>query len=499
MTVAGGGGIFVSYRRQESSHLAGRLYDRLVGRFGEDQVFIDVDAIEPGVDFAEEIFRAVAACQVLLAIIGPAWLTSADEQGHRRLDDPDDIVRLEIEAALARGVRVIPILMEGTVMPGRHDLPESLSGLARRNALPIRHDSFRSDAGRLVTAIERVLPVPGTAEGSRLHDLWPDGNPAGEAAHKGSKPARDEDARVARLFADAEHTARSIPGSSPKARALASIAGALVAIDPDRAARLFADAERAAQSLTDGPWKALALASIAGALAATDPDRAARLFADAERAAQSLTDGSSNAWALASIAGALAVTDPDRAARLFADAERAAQSIPGGSSNAWALASIAGALAATDPDRAERTAQSITDDSWKAWTLASIAGALAATDPDRAARLSADAERTAQSIPGGSSNAWALASIAGAAAVTDPDRAERTAQSITDGPWKALALASIAGALAATDPDRAERTAQSITDDFWKASVLAGIAGGHWQPPTQTPELLLVIEAQRGR
>jgi hypothetical protein len=117
MTLAGDGGIFVSYRRQESSHLAGRLYDRLADRFGEAQVFIDVDTIEPGVDFAEEIFRAVAACKVLLAIIGPAWLSSADGQGGRRLDDPGDIVRLEVEAALQRGVRVIPILMDGAVMP----------------------------------------------------------------------------------------------------------------------------------------------------------------------------------------------------------------------------------------------------------------------------------------------------------------------------------------------------------------------------------------------
>src|SRR5215470_8696588 len=165
MTMAEGGGIFVSYRRQESSHLAGRLYDRLADRFGEGQVFIDVNTIEPGVDFAEEIFRAVAACTVLLAIIGPNWLTATDERGSRRLDDPDDLVRLEIEAALARGVRVIPILVEGAVMPGRRDLPDSLTGLARRNALLIRHESFRSDAGRLITAIERVLAaVPGAAE-----------------------------------------------------------------------------------------------------------------------------------------------------------------------------------------------------------------------------------------------------------------------------------------------------------------------------------------------
>src|SRR5690242_11215994 len=163
MTVAGGVGIIVSYRRQETSHLAGRLYDRLADRFGEDQVFIDVDAIEPGVDFAEEISRAVAACQVLLAVIGPGWLTTTDGQGRRRLDDPDDIVRLEIEAALARDVRVIPILVEGAVMPTRQDLPESLAGLTRRNALVIRHESFRYDAGRRVTAIGRVR-----SEGRRL-------------------------------------------------------------------------------------------------------------------------------------------------------------------------------------------------------------------------------------------------------------------------------------------------------------------------------------------
>jgi hypothetical protein len=95
---------------------------------------------------------------------GPNWLTAADERGHRRLDDPDDFVRLEIEAALTRGARVIPVLAEGAVVPRRQDLPESLAGLARRNALLIRHESFRSDAGRLVTAIERLLaPARGAA------------------------------------------------------------------------------------------------------------------------------------------------------------------------------------------------------------------------------------------------------------------------------------------------------------------------------------------------
>lgn len=91
------------------------MYDRLADHFGKGQVFMDVDAIEPGVDLAEEISCAVAACKVVLAIIGPIWLTASDEQGRRRLDNPDDLVRIEIEAALARDVRVIPILIEDAV------------------------------------------------------------------------------------------------------------------------------------------------------------------------------------------------------------------------------------------------------------------------------------------------------------------------------------------------------------------------------------------------
>jgi hypothetical protein len=191
MTVAEGGGVFVGYRRQETGHLAGRLHDRLADRFGESQVFIDVDAIEPGVDFAEEISRPVAACRVLLAIIGPAWLTTTGEHGRRRLDDPGDIVRLEVEAALARGVRVIPMLVEGAAMPGRRDLPGSLAGLARRNALHIRLDSFRHDAGRLVAAIEGALAAPGTAAVSSTPDARDarPGHASGELTQKGPAAA----------------------------------------------------------------------------------------------------------------------------------------------------------------------------------------------------------------------------------------------------------------------------------------------------------------------
>ena len=160
MSAAASGRVFISYRRQESSGMSGRLYDRLAGQFGQEQVFMDVDTIALGVDFAQVITGAVSTCEVLLAVIGPRWLTVTNQDGQRRLEDPDDIVRLEIAAALERDIRVIPILIEGAQMPRRHELPEDLAGLARRNALSLRHESFRTDADRLLEAIEPILRPP---------------------------------------------------------------------------------------------------------------------------------------------------------------------------------------------------------------------------------------------------------------------------------------------------------------------------------------------------
>jgi hypothetical protein len=154
------GRVFISYRRQDTSGMAGRLYDQLAARFGDDQVFMDVDTLAPGVDFAEVITQAVSACQVLLAVIGPQWLTAGDKDGRRRLNRPDDLVRLEIAAALKRDIHVIPILVQGAVMPRRQELPDNLAGLVRRNALLLRHESFRSDVDKLLAAIELTLGRP---------------------------------------------------------------------------------------------------------------------------------------------------------------------------------------------------------------------------------------------------------------------------------------------------------------------------------------------------
>jgi hypothetical protein len=147
--------IFISYRREDTAHWAGWLFDRLADRFGDDQVAKDVDSIDLGVDFVGAISDAVGSTDVLLALIGDQWLTIADDHGRPRLDDPDDFVRLEIEAALAGGVRVIPILVDGARMPAGEELPPSLAPLARRVALELRPSRF--DFDRLLTVLERIL------------------------------------------------------------------------------------------------------------------------------------------------------------------------------------------------------------------------------------------------------------------------------------------------------------------------------------------------------
>ena len=151
------GRVFISYRRQETAYAAGWLFDRLVDRFGREQIFKDVDSIELGDDFVEVLSTAVGSCDVLLALIGDQWLTIADDQGQRRLDDPNDFVRLEIEAALTRDVRVIPILVEGAQMPRADEVPPSLSALVRRQALELSPSRFAFDTSRLLEVLDRTL------------------------------------------------------------------------------------------------------------------------------------------------------------------------------------------------------------------------------------------------------------------------------------------------------------------------------------------------------
>lgn len=187
--------VFLSYRREDTRHLAGRLADRLAERLGSTQVFMDVTTIEPGADFAAAIVREVAACDVLIALIGPTWLTIADARGRRRLDDPDDIVVLEIKAALEREIRVIPVLVDGAVMPDREGLPDGVQGLARRNAVRVDHETFHSDIPTLLDVVERSLSTP----------------------QKAVEPTVRTGARVADRAIDTEHVEQALAADNVRA------------------------------------------------------------------------------------------------------------------------------------------------------------------------------------------------------------------------------------------------------------------------------------------
>jgi hypothetical protein len=148
--------IFLSYRREDSSGHAGRLYDRLSQRFGYDNLFMDVDNIPPGLNFVEVIQNAGGACEVLLAVIGRHWLTSTDPQGERRLDNPEDFVRLEIMTALERKIHVIPVRVDGASMPRATELPDVLQPLARCQAFVVG-DRFHPDVDHLIKELEKIL------------------------------------------------------------------------------------------------------------------------------------------------------------------------------------------------------------------------------------------------------------------------------------------------------------------------------------------------------
>src|SRR6266540_2276935 len=151
------GRIFISYRREETAYPAGWLFDRLADHFAGGQVIKNDDSIQLGDDFVEVITRAVGSCDVLLALIGDEWLTIADEDGRRRLDSPEDFVRLEIETALTRNVLVIPILVEGARMPRADELPASLAKLVRRQALELSPSRFDFDTRRLLRVLDSSL------------------------------------------------------------------------------------------------------------------------------------------------------------------------------------------------------------------------------------------------------------------------------------------------------------------------------------------------------
>lgn len=151
--------VFVSYRRSDSAQATGRIYDRLVAALGREQVFKDVDSLPVGYDFRKHIDASVAACDVMLVVIGPQWVKATDAQGRRRLDDPTDFVRIELESALARDIPIIPLLLEDASMPTAENLPSALADIAFRHAAHVRNDpEFHTDMDRLLRGFQSKPP-----------------------------------------------------------------------------------------------------------------------------------------------------------------------------------------------------------------------------------------------------------------------------------------------------------------------------------------------------
>lgn len=240
------GKIFINYRRDDSIGTAGRLHDRLTHVFGRKNVFMDVDHIPAGVDFVRHLNTQVAECDAFLVIIGPDWLDTKDSSGRRRLDNPDDFVRVEILAALARDVRVIPVLVDDAHMPKPEELPEPLRSLSRRHAVEVRNVQFGSDAERLIgkvaealkgrTAIPMRGPVAVAGAAALLlagwvglyqlgAPVWVPWKSAADTAKAQQEAKRAADAAAAKTKEVAEAAKRVADATRPKAQVQGSPSG----------------------------------------------------------------------------------------------------------------------------------------------------------------------------------------------------------------------------------------------------------------------------------
>jgi hypothetical protein len=177
--------IFISYRREDTAPYAGRLIDRLAREFSDGQVFMDIDNIEPGDDFVEVIDERLATCNVVIALIGREWLRCKDKAGQRRVDQPDDFVRMELTRALARKIRVIPVLVAAADMPTSNDLPEDLKPLSNRHAIELSDARFHSDIGPLIERIRKDLAAAAAAVPAEAPTA--DAAPAPPPARKASR------------------------------------------------------------------------------------------------------------------------------------------------------------------------------------------------------------------------------------------------------------------------------------------------------------------------
>jgi hypothetical protein len=165
-------GIFINYRREDAPGVAGRLFDHLATKFSRQQLFMDVDAMKPGIDFVKQLDAHVAQCSVVIAVIGRHWLDATDQSGRRRLDSSNDYVRIELASALKRDIPVIPVLVDGAAMPSEESLSDDLKSLARRHALELRHTRFNDDAEVILRALQESVSARGSPWRLAVPGAW---------------------------------------------------------------------------------------------------------------------------------------------------------------------------------------------------------------------------------------------------------------------------------------------------------------------------------------
>jgi hypothetical protein len=243
------GKIFINYRRGDEPGFTQALFSRLEQAFSADRLFMDVDNISPGEDFVLVLESQVAQCDALLAVIGKGWLDAKDERGNRRLDDPKDFVRIEIESALKRGKRVIPVLMPEARMPRPDDLPEAVRPLARYQAVRLTHERFRSDTRALVGVLQRMFEEVAAQNSIDAETARRDKAAKDSERQKAAARQREEEARARR---EQEQLLRQVYDDRPRTKsgidAEAQARSGVIHLNPEANQRAAAKAPHAKES-----------------------------------------------------------------------------------------------------------------------------------------------------------------------------------------------------------------------------------------------------------
>jgi hypothetical protein len=192
-------GVFMSYRREDTEGYAGRLYDRLASRYGSQQVFRDIDTLTPGSDFVKKINTAVGTCDATLVLTGSKWLEPVPTKGRRRIDNRQDFVRLEIQAALKRRKPIIPVLIQGAPMPRQQDLPEDIAPLARLQGAQLTDTRWDYDVEQITKSLDKHVKYRGQPRSAK--DVEPEWLRRASDAHEFWMWLRKSDSRRMRTIA----------------------------------------------------------------------------------------------------------------------------------------------------------------------------------------------------------------------------------------------------------------------------------------------------------